>query len=188
MQIEWNSEDIILNKPNLYSPVNITINQTSKSDLNNILTLWNDGEVMKFVGFPNGLGMTLEQLQKWYQHIESSRPRINHYSIYHLEIGYCGETFYAIDELQYASLDIKLFPKARGKGIASKALTFAINEAFKHGANKVWVDPNPNNIDAIALYKRLGFIACERPSHLRNQESLDLVDFIPLYLEKDSPL
>ena len=65
-----------------------------------------------------------------------------------------------------ASLDIKLFRFARGKGIATKALSFAIEEAFKNGAEKVWVDPNPQNIKAIALYERLGFVSKQMPDYL----------------------
>ena len=164
--------------------VGLEIRETSLSDLNHILLLWNNGDVMKFVGYPNGLGMSIERLQKWYQYLESNRPKINHYSIYDQELGYCGETFYSIDSYQYASLDIKLFSKARGKGIANKALSYAIEEAFKHGAEKVWVDPNPNNLSAIKLYKRLGFTESVMPKHLIDKEALDSVEFQPIYIEK----
>ena len=54
-------------------------------------------------------------------------------------------------------MDIKLFKFRGGKGIATTALSYAIEEAFKNGAKKVWVDPNPDNLKAIALYERLGF-------------------------------
>ena len=37
----------------------ITIRETSETDLENILLLWNNGEVMHFVGFPNGIGVDL---------------------------------------------------------------------------------------------------------------------------------
>ncbi|PKL00256.1 MAG: GNAT family N-acetyltransferase [Tenericutes bacterium HGW-Tenericutes-1] len=162
----------------------IIIKETSFEDLDNTFTLWNSGEVMKFVGFPNGLGITHEKLQKWLKYIENKRPKTNHYSIYDEVIGYCGETFYSIYELGYASLDIKLLPVAQGRGIAYKALSYAIEEAFKQGAIKVWVDPNPNNIKAISLYERLGFVRSQMPKHLINQEDLDNIDFIPVYMEK----
>ena len=69
-------------------------------------------------------------------------------------------------------MDIKLFPFARGKGIASAALTYAIEEAFKNGAKKVWVDPNPNNVKAIALYERLGFERKPMPEYLIEDEGV----------------
>ncbi|MBR5743633.1 MAG: GNAT family N-acetyltransferase, partial [Clostridia bacterium] len=65
-----------------------------------------------------------------------------------------------------AAMDVKLFGFARGRGIASAALSYAIREAFAHGAEKVWVDPNPENAKAIALYKRLGFREKDFPKHL----------------------
>lgn len=162
----------------------INIKETKEDDLDNTLMLWNNGDVMKFVGFPNGLGITNEKIQKWLKYIDSKRPKTNHFSLYDELLGYCGETFYSIDELGYASLDIKLLPKAWGKGIASIALSYSIEQAFKHGALNVWVDPNPNNIKAIALYERLGFVRSQMPNHLINQEDLDNIDFIPVYMEK----
>lgn len=65
---------------------------------------------------------------------------------------------YEIDEEHHsAALDIKLFEFARGRGIATAGLSYAIEEAFQNGAEIVWVNPNPENTKAIALYKRLGF-------------------------------
>ena len=117
---------------------------------------------------------------------KKNRPRINHYSIYTDDISYCGEAFYEIDTEHgnAASLDIKLLPKARGKGIAANALTHAIAKAFENGAEKVWVDPNPANEKALALYNRLGFVRKEMPDYLKENE-MEGVDFIPVYMEID---
>ena len=124
---------------------------------------------MKYVGFPNGLIKTDDEMKKWFRRIESNRPLWNHYSIF--EDGkYCGESFYRIDpEHQSAALDIKLFAFARGRGIAAAGLSHAIREAFRNGAESVWVDPNPENAKAIALYKRLGFRQKEFPDHLMRE-------------------
>ena len=149
----------------------IEIKETSLQDLKNVQKLWADGEVMKYVGFPEGLCQSDEEMNGWYKWISSNRPRLNHYCIF--EDGmYLGETFYEIDRNHEnsASLDIKLFSFARGKGIATKALKFAIDEAFKNGATKVWVDPNKENLKAISLYNRLGFIKKEMPAYLINPE------------------
>ena len=84
---------------------------------------------------------------------------------------YCGEAFYEIDNAHNnrAALDIKLFSFARGRGIAAKALSYAAKEAFNNGAEIVWVDPNPENAKAIALYERLGFKRQDMPEYLMTQ-------------------
>ena len=151
----------------------ITVKETTGNDLANIKQLWADGDVMKFVGFPEGLHETDESMKKWFNRILSSRPTTNHFSIYDNDI-YCGETFFDIDKKHdnSASLDIKLFKFARGKGIATTALSYAIEEAFKNGAKKVWVDPNPDNLKAIALYERLGFERKPMPEYLMEDEGI----------------
>ena len=147
----------------------IEIRETTADDIQNVKQLWADGDVMKFVGFPDGLHRTEEEMKNWFRWIESGRPDLNHYSIF--EDGqYCGESFYRIDpEHQSAALDIKLFAYARGRGIAAAGLSHAIREAFRNGAETVWVDPNPENAKAIALYKRLGFRQKEFPDHLMRE-------------------
>ena len=151
----------------------ITVRETTANDLAHVKQLWADGDVMKFVGFPEGLHENDERMQKWFRRIVSCRPATNHFSIFDHDI-YCGEAFYSIDVKHgnSASLDIKLFPFARGKGIAATALTYAIGEAFKNGAKKVWVDPNPENIKAIALYERLGFERKPMPEYLMEDEGI----------------
>ena len=144
----------------------LAIKETTIADIKNVQRLWADGDVMKYVGFPDGLHKTDEEMEKWLGWIESNRPVLNHYSIY--EDGtYCGESFYEIDpDHKSAAMDIKLFGTARGRGIAAAGLSHAIREAFRNGAETVWVDPNPENLKAIALYKRLGFQRKEFPAHL----------------------
>ena len=144
----------------------IEVKETTVGDLPLVQRLWADGDVMRFVGFPEGLRQTDEEMQNWFRWIESGRPVRNHYAIF--EDGtYCGEAFYAIDpEHLDAALDIKLFAFARGRGIGTAGLRHAIREAFRNGAESVWVDPNPENRKAIALYRRLGFREKDYPSCL----------------------
>ena len=144
----------------------LEIRETTLDDLNNIQRLWADGDVMRFVGFPEGLHESDEDLRAWIEHLPAARPRANHWSIYEDGV-YCGETNYCIDEEnRSASLDVKLFAAARGRGIATRALTHAIEAAFQNGAETVWVDPAPDNAKAIALYHRLGFTQKEMPEHV----------------------
>ena len=84
---------------------------------------------------------------------------------------YCGESFYEIDaEHRSAALYIKLFGFARGCGIATAGLSHAIKEAFLNGAEIVWVNPNPENMKAIALYERLGFQQKDFPEYLISED------------------
>ena len=144
----------------------IEIKETAREDLGNIQRLWADGNVMRFVGFPDGLRETDEAMEAWWNRLNANRPATNHYSIY--ENGtFCGETGYGVNrESGSAWLDIKLFAFARGRGIATEALSFAMQKAFENGAKTLWVDPDPNNGKAIALYRRLGFQQKEMPKHV----------------------
>lgn len=142
----------------------ITLHLTTEADLIHLQALWNDGDVMRFVGFPQGLGMTESRMKQWNAWLSEGRPHREHFCIEDGGI-FCGEAFYAIDHLGYAALDIKLFAHARSRGIGYHGLKHAIREAFNHGAHTVWVDPSESNLKALALYHRLGFVYSKRPSH-----------------------
>ena len=165
---------------------NLIIRETSETDLENVQLLWNNGEVTRYVGFPNGIGVDMPHLLSWLKGIEQQRPRINHYSVYAEGLGYCGETYYRIEPERghAAAMDIKLVPAARGKGIAFAALKFAIEQAFANGATRVWVDPNPENEKALALYRKLGFTEKPMPNDLRESGG----SFQPIYFELEKPL
>jgi RimJ/RimL family protein N-acetyltransferase len=152
--------------------LDIIIRETKEEDLSNIMELWNNGEVMHYVGFPNGLGMKLTDLERWLCGVNQNELR-KHYSIYANELGYCGETYYEIDTAHdLATLDIKLLPKAQGKGIAHYALSYAITKVFDNSlATRAYVDPNPENKGAWKLYDKLGFISKPRPDFLEPYET-----------------
>jgi RimJ/RimL family protein N-acetyltransferase len=151
----------------------IIIKETTNEDLESIISLWNNGEVMFYVGFPQGLGITMKEMKTWFAHLQEKKEKIKHYSIYTRNLGFCGETFYEIDTVHdLAAMDIKILPKAQGKGIAHYALRYALSHVFdKELAKRAYVDPNPNNSKAWRLYKKLGFISKERPNYLEPSDS-----------------
>jgi len=138
---------------------------TSKKDLSNVMSLWNDGETMKYVGFPNGLNITLEKLEKWEIWVTSKGVKRRHFSIYRDDLGYCGETYYDINDSGYVIFDIKLLSHARGKGIAFEALSFSIKEAKLNGGIIGMVDPQETNFKAISLYHKLGFKPLDKTNY-----------------------
>lgn len=158
----------------------LDIHLTGRSDLPNTQRLWADPAVMVFVGFPEGLHETLENLEhSWLPWVQQP-PRRQHWSVY--ENGrYCGETFYEVDETGLAAMDIKLLPEARGRGIAFAALSFALDAAFQQGgAKRAYVDPDLRNEKALALYDRLAFRSAPWPRQIEATEG-------HVYLEISAP-
>ena len=147
----------------------ILVKLTDKEDLPNVQRLWSDPDVMRFVGFPDGLHETLASLEyEWLPWVQNP-PFRQHYSIYAEGIGYCGESFYHVDEKGLVCMDIKLLPCARGQGIGFAGLTHALNKAFLTGnADCAYVDPDPENRKAITLYERIGFYRAARAGHLED--------------------
>lgn len=145
----------------------IQIRRTGREDLPNVQALWANPAVMRFVGFPEGLHETLEYLENDWLPWAQNPPKRQHYSVYADGVGYCGESFYSVDETGLACMDIKLLPGARGKGIAYAALSSALEQAFSTGgARCAYVDPAPENEKALRLYARLGFMDAQRPARL----------------------
>ena len=145
----------------------VHIKLTQKEDLAYVQQLWADPAVMYYVGFPDGLHESMEHLEnQWLPWVQNA-PNRQHYSIYADSIGYCGESFYDVDDHGLACMDIKILPCARGKGFAYAGLSYALNQVFTQtSATGAYVDPNPDNTKAIRLYERLGFHRTNRAEHL----------------------
>jgi len=147
--------------------VTIELRRTSPADLPDLLALWNDGRVMAFVGFADGLGTTPDAMEDWFRRLAAD-PSRRHYSIHASDIGFCGEAYFAVDPSHdLATLDIKLRPAAQGRGIATRALEQMLEEVFRGGlASRAYVDPSRHKERALRLYERLGFLEATRPAWL----------------------
>lgn len=136
----------------------------TRDDFKFLKSMWENGEVMKFVGWPNGLKQPDKNIYDWIDNCqtkdklrfviedkETARP--------------IGETGYRLDidypfaeSKKSAAPDIKLIPEFWGKGLATEALSAMIDYIFKNtDVEIVQMAPNVKNEAALALYKKLGF-------------------------------
>ena len=148
----------------------ITLKPTSSDDLPFLLNLWNDGRVMKWVEFPNGVGETEESIQQWFR-CKASKEHFHHFIVLEESDRRCGEVCFDLRGA-YAGLDIKLRPDAQGKGIGTKALKALINRAFEYcnECKLVWTEPSLENTAARRLYTRCGLQESPRPAELKSDE------------------
>jgi RimJ/RimL family protein N-acetyltransferase len=150
-----------------HRPVGVepNIRPTTEADLPDLLRLWNDGRVMRWVGFPSGLGYDLERVRGWYRHLQAT-PHRHHFVVHAAGIGFCGELFYSVDAAhRRAGLDIKLVPEAQGRGLATAALRALIDRVFESEpqVDAVWTEPIAANAAAQRLYTRCGLKPAPRP-------------------------
>lgn len=143
----------------------VTLRQTTQDDLPFLKSLWNDGRVMKWVGFPNGVGYTDESIAAWFKK-RSSESNFFHYIVWNDDSCRCGEVSYCIErKYRRAGLDVKFIPESQGRGLATDALRALIDHIFlvKQDVYEVWTEPSPENAAARRLYTKCGLIEKPRP-------------------------
>ncbi len=151
----------------------VTICTTTRQDLADLMTLWNDGRVMRWVGFPNGLGYDEEKIKTWFEKLQS-QPHRHHFVVHADGVGFCGEVYYAVEqEHRRAKLDIKFVAGAQGHGLATDALQTLIRHVFMNEkeVDVVWTEPRQDNIASRKLYARCGLTPQPRPTDLEPFES-----------------
>ncbi len=151
----------------------LSITSTTQADLPDLLKLWNDGRVMQWVGFPNGVGYDEARVADWLDWVERSPDR-HHFTVRAPGIGFCGELYYAVDRPHSrAALDIKFRPEAQGQGLATQAFRSLIDHVFtvEKEVQAVFTDPHLNNKASQALYARCGLAPQPRPADLEPFES-----------------
>jgi RimJ/RimL family protein N-acetyltransferase len=147
----------------------VTLGRTTQEDLPFLKSLWNDGRVMKWVGFPNGVGDTDETMAAWFRK-RSSDPTFFHFIVWDTDNCRCGEVCYGVETGQHrAGLDVKFAPESQGRGLATDALRALINHVFavERDVDEVWTEPSPQNLAARRLYARCGLAEKPRPRDMK---------------------
>ena len=147
----------------------VTLRRTTQEDLPFLKSLWNDGRVMKWVGFPIGLGATDESMAVWFRK-RSAEPRFFHFIVWDANGRRCGEVCYDVDPGQKrAGLDVKFAPESQGRGLATDALQALIDYVFavEEDVDEVWTEPSTANVAARKLYARCGLAEKPRPMDMK---------------------
>lgn len=151
----------------------LTLTSTRVEDLPDLIALWNDGRVMQWVGFPEGLGYTAEKAGRWLDGLAQSATSY-HYCARTRDGEFLGEVFCRLDpENRRAGLDIKFLPDAQGRGLSREALLTLIDWIFDRFPEiaAVWTEPRADNLAARTLYYACGLRETERPTGMHEADS-----------------
>lgn len=133
---------------------NLLIREAEVKDAEILCMWWNDGKVMAHAGFPNGLGISLEKLQKQLTVPDSIVNRL----IIEADNRAIGEMSYSSTGDGGAEIGIKICDESQQeKGYGRIFLSMLIKELFRTGYKKILLDTNLNNTRAQHIYEKLGF-------------------------------
>jgi RimJ/RimL family protein N-acetyltransferase len=150
----------------------IRIRPSRKEDLAFLQALWNDGAVMRYRGYPDGMHVTTEGLERWWAMTPQGSARAvgalvaPHCLIEQLDGTPLGEFTYSLDAHQRVHVDLKLAAAYWGQGYAQEALEVAIRDLFATTAAKlIVVEPATDNLPAQQLCRRSGFQPAPSENH-----------------------
>lgn len=149
----------------------IRIRPARHEDLPFLQTLWNDGAVMRYQGYSDGMHASEADMERWWQTAQHAHRGIEtlpmpHAIIETIDGAPLGELSYALDAKGRASIDVKMSPACWKKGYAAEALRVFLRELFATaGVKKIIVEPSPDNTAALRLLERNGFHAVPTENH-----------------------
>lgn len=153
----------------------IRLRPTRYEDLTFLQRLWNDGRVMRYKGYPHGMGVTDACMDRWWATAPQSQQ--SDIALTSLATPHClielldgpmaiGEFAYSIDAHRRAHIDLKIAHAYWRQGYATEALTLAIRELFARMAvTSVLAEATAENTTAQELYHRLGFQPAPTENH-----------------------
>lgn len=116
---------------------------------------WNDGKVMAHAGFPDGLHISVSEIEEKLKTDSDEKGR-------RLIIEYAdkpiGEMNYSNKGDHIASIGIKICEEScQEKGLGRRCLSLLIRELFDEGYEKIVLDTDLENKRAQHVYELLGF-------------------------------
>lgn len=135
---------------------NLTIRNAVDADAETLANWWNDGSVMAHAGFPNGLGITPEEIAL---SLAKDEEGIHRRHIIEENGVPIGEMNYRNKGNGTAEIGIKICnPACRNRGLGKKLLRMFIDGLFSQlGFSEIILDTNLNNLRAQHVYESLGF-------------------------------
>jgi len=136
---------------------NLTIRNAMPSDAELLCTWWNDGKIMAYAGFPNGLN---EQPDKVRKSIAADTDDTHRHHIIEVDGKPIGEMNYRNKGNGVVEIGIKICDTShREKGLGTTLLSMFIDTLFTYyGYEKIVLDTNVKNKRAQHVYEnKLGF-------------------------------
>ena len=133
----------------------LRIRNAVPGDAGQLAAWWNDGAVMAHAGFPLGLGVTPEAVERQIaaESDEERRTLIIEYGLRPI-----GEMSYRDRSGGTAEIGVKICEAAfQDKGLGRVLLSLFIRELFAMGYEKIVLDTNRDNLRAQHVYEMLGF-------------------------------
>ena len=137
----------------------LLIRDATVEDAEQLCTWWNDGKVMEHAGFPNGLGITANEIRKQLLNNETGKLPKNQRHIIFCETTPLGEMNYREINVNTCEIGIKICDfSMQNKGLGKIILSLFIDTLFnKLGYSKIILDTDINNRRAQHVYEELGF-------------------------------
>lgn len=144
----------------------VRIRSTREEDLGFLQALWNDGTVMRYQGYPDGMHVSDEALHRWWQaarHADQAHGGLAalpspHAIVELLDGTPIGELTYSRDARRRVSLDLKLASAYCGQGYAFETMRVLLHELFAATDVETAIsEPAPDNDRAHRLLRRCGF-------------------------------
>ncbi len=144
----------------------IAIRNIKLTDVPLFVSWWNDGSLMSSVGFKHGLGITEEELvAEFRDELADTNPfreRRRYVIINRFSKIPIGELVYGRLDIgkKQCGLGIKICEVSlQGIGLGQETLITFMNYLFEHfNLNRIEIDSIHDNIRALSLYKKLGFL------------------------------
>lgn len=134
----------------------LVIRKACSDDAIFLCALWNNPEVMRYVGFPKGLGITEERIRQDIAGFPENE--FDQYLMIELEGRVIGQCKLGLpDQEGVARTDLKLDPAYHGKGYGSEVKQELVDYLFEH-TDCVCVEGTPNRLNtaSIRMQERVG--------------------------------